>query len=59
VHGVSRYCIIVRELLSHILQDWCSSKPPESDVNGHYHTGIALVLFQMVDQNVSQYCAYI
>ncbi|XP_065898637.1 exocyst complex component 3-like [Dysidea avara] len=47
----------VQEYITRMLntekEDWCSSKPPESDINGHYHTGIALVLFQMVDQNIS------
>ena len=38
-----------------LLQEWCGARPPESDIHGHYNTGIALVLFQMVDQNVSYY----
>lgn len=51
----------VQEYISRMLtterEDWCSAKPPESDVHGHYHTGIALVLFQMVDQNISAMAA--
>ena len=34
------------------IQDWSRTQCPDADVNGHYHTAVAVLLFQMLDQNV-------
>ncbi|XP_062522918.1 exocyst complex component 3-like [Corticium candelabrum] len=35
------------------IQDWSRTQCPDADVNGHYHTAVAVLLFQMLDQNLS------
>ena len=34
-------------------EDWDSTSPPETDMDGAYFTSVGITLFQMVDQNVS------
>ena len=34
------------------LQDWQRDVKPDTDVDQHYHTTVAVLLFQMLDQNV-------
>ena len=40
------------------LQDWTSSDPPESDNQGHFYTAVGIMLFEMIDQNVSPSCVF-
>jgi exocyst complex component 3 len=35
------------------IEDWDREQLPDADVRGHYHTAVAVLLFQMLDQNVS------
>lgn len=34
------------------IQDWYRNQIPDADVGGRYHTAVAVLLFQMLDQNV-------
>jgi hypothetical protein len=34
------------------IEDWDREQLPDADVRGHYHTAVAVLLFQMLDQNV-------
>ena len=38
------------------IQDWDRDQLPDADVRGRYHTAVAVLLFQMLDQNVSCMC---
>lgn len=36
------------------VKDWSGNTPPESDESRHYHTTTPVIVFQMIDQHVSQ-----
>ena len=42
----------------HYLQDWFKDEEPESDGRGFYVTQLPVLLFQIVDQNVSCFVLY-
>ena len=48
----SNYGDCMQKTLETEARDWRRSSPPESDGDDHYHTEAAVIIFQMVDQNL-------
>ena len=48
------HCIAFTNLF-YLSKDWHQEKLPEADAEGYFQTSLPIILFQMLDQNVSFY----
>ena len=49
-------CFVQDDSVSSLIftQDWYRSEAPEADHQGYYHTSLPVILYEMLQQNVSQ-----